>query len=138
MKYYIATSLSRIEDHNLVRDALKRCGHAISYDWTLHVSVKSVSLGRLREFAILDLSGILEADFVMILLPGGKGTHLELGFAIGNKKKIFLHSEDPFLFELGPQTNSFYHHPDLTRLCCPLVDVAATVHSSLCSSVALT
>lgn len=137
MKYYIATSLSRILDHNLVRDALKRCGHAISYDWTLHGSVKSVSIERLQEVAIFELNGVLEADFVVVLLPGGKGTHLELGFAMGNNKKIFLHSEDPSLFELGPQTNAFYHYPDLIRLGCPLIDVATTIHSNLCSPASL-
>jgi hypothetical protein len=132
MKYYIATSLSRISSHNLVRDTLMKFGHEISYDWTLHGSVKSESTERLREIAIFELKGVLEADFVIVLLPGGKGTHLELGFAMGNSKKIFLHSEDSSLFDLGPQTNAFYHHPDLTRLFCPLVDIAVTVQSNLC------
>lgn len=127
MKYYIATSLSRATDHNLVRDALRGCGHAISYDWTSHGSVKSVSLERLREVAVFELNGILEADFVIVLLPGGSGTHLELGFALGNNKRVFLHSEDPSLFDLGPQTNAFYHHPDLIRLNCPLIDLATTI-----------
>jgi hypothetical protein len=133
MKYYIATSLARVTDHNLVRDALKRLGHTICYDWTLHGSVKSVSFERLREVAIYELNGISEADFVVVLLPGGKGTHLELGFAMGNNKKIFLHSEDPSLFELGPLTNAFYHHPNLIRLCDPLDNVATKIHSNLCS-----
>jgi nucleoside 2-deoxyribosyltransferase len=137
MKYYIATSLQRSTDHNLVRDTLKNFGHALSYDWTSHGSVKSVSIERLQEVAIFELNGVLEADFVIVLLPGGKGTHLELGFALGNNKKIFLHSEDRSLFDLGPQTNAFYHHPNLTLLCCPLAEVATTVHSSLCSSAPL-
>lgn len=119
-------------DHNLVRDALNSFGHAISYDWTLHGSVKSVSTERLQEVAIFEVNGVSAADFVIVLLPGGKGTHFELGFAMGNNKKIFLHSEDPSLFEVGPQTNVFYHHPDLIRLCCPLVDIATAIHSSLC------
>ncbi len=131
MKYYIATSLSRVAAHHMVRDTLKICGHEIVYDWTLHGSVKSVSKERLREVATLELNGVSEADFVVILLPGGNGTHLELGFAIAKEKKVFLHSEDPLLFELGPQTNAFYHHPDVTLLNCPLADVAATVHSLL-------
>jgi hypothetical protein len=61
--------------HNSVRDALKNRGHEISYDWTLHGSVKSVSKERLREVASLELDGISEADFVVVLLPGGNGTH---------------------------------------------------------------
>lgn len=117
--------------HNLARDALKILGHEISYDWTLHGSVKSVSIERLREVSVNELKGLSEADFVVVLLPGGNGTHLELGFAIASGKRVFLHSEDPALFELGPQTNAFYHHPDVIRLSCPLADVATLIHSLL-------
>jgi nucleoside 2-deoxyribosyltransferase len=131
MKFYIATSLSRMSAHHMVRDALKQWGHEMSYDWTLHGSVKSVSKERLREVASLELDGVAEADFVIVLLPGGKGTHLELGFAIARGKRVFLHSEDSLVFELGPQTNAFYHHPDVTLLHCPLADVGATVQSLL-------
>ncbi len=131
MKYYIATSLSRITSHQLVRDALQTLGYEITYDWTSHGSVKSVSKERLREVATIELDGVSKADFVVVLLPGGGGTHVELGFAIGKGKKVFLHSEDPLAFELGPQTNAFYHHPDLIRLHCPISEVGATVHSLL-------
>lgn len=131
MKFYIATSLSRMTDHRIVRDMLRQCGHEISYDWTLHGSVKSVSKERLQEVASLELNGVAEADFVVVLLPGGNGTHLELGFALARGKKVFLHTEDSFIFELGPQTNAFYHHPDVTRLHCPLAEVGTTVHSLL-------
>ena len=131
MNYYIATSLSRMVAHHVVRDALKLCGHEISYDCTLHGSVKSVSKELLREVAVLELDAISRADFVVVLLPGGNGTHLELGFAIARGKKVFLHSEDALLFELGPQTNVFYHHPDVVRFHCPLADVGMEVHSLL-------
>lgn len=117
--------------HHVVRDALSICGHEITYDWTLHGSVKSVSKERLREVAALELDGVSKADFVVVLLPGGYGTHIELGFSIATGKKIFLHCEDPLVFELGPQTNVFYHHPDVTRLHCPIADVGASVHSLL-------
>lgn len=137
MKYYIATSLSRMTAHHVVRDALRMWGHEISYDWTLHGSVKSVSKERLREVAALELDAISKADFVVVLLPGGNGTHLELGFAIASGKKVFLHSEDSLVFELGPQTNAFYHHPDVTRLHCPIADVGATVHSLLAQPATL-
>ena len=130
MKYYIATSLANVKAHHQVRDALQALGHEISYDWTSHGSVKSVSKERLREVAIRELEGISEVDFVLVLLPGGTGTHLELGFSIGSGKKIFLHSEDPALFELGPQTNAFYHHPDVTQLTCRLDEVASLIHNS--------
>lgn len=137
MKFYIATSISRATAHRIVRDALKECGHEISYDWTLHTSEKSISKERLQEIALLDLAGVSKADFVIVLLPGGNGTHLELGFSIASGKRVFLHTEDSFTFELGPKTNAFYHHPDITRLHCPLAEVGMTVHSLLMQPASL-
>ena len=131
MKYYIATSLLRITSHQVARDALQTLGHEITYDWTSHGSVQSVSKERLREVATIELDAVSKAEFVVVLLPGGNGTHLELGFAIAKGKRVFLHSEDSLAFELGPQTNVFYHHPDIIRLNCPISEVGATVHSLL-------
>jgi hypothetical protein len=68
MKFYIATSLSNMMSHNSVRDALALFEHEISYDWTLHGSVKSISKERLREVAIQELEGVLKADFIVILI----------------------------------------------------------------------
>lgn len=135
MKYYIATSLTRAAAHHVVRDALNAWGHEITYDWTVHGSVKSVSKERLREVAEVELEAITEADFVVVLLPGGFGTHLELGFSIAKGKRVFLHSEDPSSFELGPATNAFYHHPEVTQLLAPLCDVGGKVHSLLATVV---
>lgn len=137
MKFYIATSLSNWASHNKVRDALIAFEHEISYDWTLHGRVISASKDRLRELAIQELRGVSEADVLIVLLPGGRGTHIELGFSIANQKKVFLHSEDSLLFELGPEANAFYHHPDVTCVSCPLEDLPSFVNSSLVESVCM-
>lgn len=135
MKFYIATSLSKMTAHNTVRNSLQKLGYEISYDWTVHGSVKSVSKKRLEEVALLELNGVADADFIVVLLPGGKGTHIELGFALGKEKRVFLHTEDPSLFELGPQTSAFYHHPDIIQLNCPLIDIGVAVHASISQTV---
>lgn len=137
MKFYIATSFSRVTAHHTVRDSLKQMGHEISYDWTLDESGKSISKEHLKEVALLELAGVSEADFVVVLLPGGNGSHLELGFALAKEKQIFLHSEDPLLFEPGPQTKVFYHHPDIVCLHCPLADIGTQVHSLLMQPASL-
>ena len=131
MNYYIATSILRAKEHNLVRDSLKKLGHVLTYDWTVHGSVKLESKERLQEVAVSECRGLVEADVVVVLLPGGGGTHFELGFSIASGKKVFLHSEDPLLFELGAQTNAFYHHPELIRLTMPLADVGFAVNASI-------
>lgn len=83
MRYYIATALERAADHTLVRDAMAAAGHQITYDWTAHGSVQSEGLDRIREVAEAETRGVLDADLVIVLLPGGRGTHAELGIAIG-------------------------------------------------------
>ena len=127
MKYYIATSTSRVPFHNQVRDLLKEFGHEITYDWTTHGSVRETSLSRLQQVAHAELEGILNSDFVLVLLPGGKGTHTELGFSIASKKRVFIHSEDPSVFEIGPQVCAFYHHADVVRLSCPIKDLVQKI-----------
>lgn len=97
-----------------------------------------VSKKRLQEVSIHELNGVSESEFVVVLLPGGKGTHLELGFAIAKGKKIFLHSEDPTLFELGPQTNAFYHHPDVMCLTCSFDNIAFEIYSIFSTPAILT
>lgn len=135
MKYYIATSTTRAFAHNVVRDGLKKLGHEITYDWTTHGSVRLTSLARLREVAHAELQGILDSDFVVILLPGGKGTHVELGFSIASKKRVLIHSEDPALFELGPEACAFYHHADVIQFSGSIDQAAETVHSLIIPAI---
>ncbi len=135
MKYYIATSTERIAAHNLVRDQLNQWGHVITNDWTTHGNVRNSSLARLREVAVAMVQGVVEADFVLVLLPGGKGTHTELGLSLGGGKKVFIHSEDPSAFELGPQVCAFYHHPSVVRLSGPIEQVAALVAAPIAKEV---
>lgn len=120
--FYIATSLSRAPEHNQLRDALVNRGYRITYDWTVHGSVKTSSLTRLEEVAHYEARGVLSADIVIVLLPGGFGTHAELGMAIGAQKKIILHSEDGEIFTACEKTCAFYHHRNASQLVCELSD----------------
>ena len=60
-------------------------------------------------------NAILESDVVIILLPGGKGSHIELGIALGRGKKIFLYSADEKVNELDT-TSTFYHLPEVEQV----------------------
>lgn len=99
MKFYIATTLDNWCVHNLVRDILSKQGHEITYDWTIHGPAWPKGLDFVREIALNECSGVLHADFVVVLLPAGRGTHVELGMAIALKNlssstlKILLFSQ---------------------------------------------
>lgn len=111
MKFYIATKLERHADHNAVRDLMAAEGHEITYDWTSHGPVWTAGAARIREVSLLETNGVLEADLVIVLLPGGRGTHAELGMAIAAGKRVLMHCADPDLFGATPETCAFYHHP---------------------------
>jgi hypothetical protein len=116
VKYYIATRLERHADHNIVRDALAAKGNQITYDWTVHGPVWRSGEDRIREVSQLETQGVLDADVVIVLLPGGRGTHAELGMALAAGKPVILHSEDPAPFGATPETCAFYHHPLCVRV----------------------
>jgi hypothetical protein len=134
-KFYIATQIDRSKEHNIVRDLLIKEGHIITYDWTVHGSVRRSSIERLTGVAHNMMQAVRDADFVVVLLPGGKGTHTEFGAALALGKKIFVHCEDEEVFLPTEKTSAFYHHPLVTKIVCPFHEfvisgIYGPVHSS--------
>jgi len=69
----------------------------------------------MTEYAKLESKGIVDSDVVVILLPAGRGAHIELGMALALNKKIFLCSatKDEFSIE---NTVAFYGLPSIVQL----------------------
>lgn len=105
MKFYIASGLQNKENVQYVAAHLKACGLTHTYDWTQND--RSDSFEELKIIGEAERTGVLEADFLIVLLPGGKGTHTELGIALGHHKRVYLYSpnEDINNFSL---TSTFY------------------------------
>lgn len=125
-KFYIATYLERHAEHNLVRDRLVAAGHEITYDWTSHGSVKECSEERLTEVAEAELRGVTEADFVVVLLPGGRGTHAEIGAAVALGIPTYIHSTQSALFTTTDATCAFYWPRCVRRSLNPSLEEFAT------------
>ncbi len=117
-KAYIATRLENHVKHNEVRDALLRCGVELTYDWSILGPVWREGLHRIREVAELETNGVKEADFVVVILPGGRGTHAELGMALALEKQVYILAEgaECYLLRAVSETCAFYHH----RKCIPV------------------
>ena len=92
-------------------------GYVNTYDWT-HERVGGdagkVTLGDLRFIGQRERDAVIAADVVVILLPGGKGTHVELGIAIAQGRRTILHSPDEVINNLET-TSTFYHLPELEK-----------------------
>ena len=117
MKFYIATRLERADDHRIAREVLEAAGHQITYDWTVHGSVKDEGVSRIREVAMAELGGVRDADFVVVLLPGGRGTHAELGAATVLGKPVYLIARPGSrVLDTGAETSAFYHAVGVLRL----------------------
>ena len=112
-KFYVASSLNNKEAVRSVSEYLVSKGYIHTYDWTRNESVSS--LEQLREIGQAEKDAVLEADFLIVLLPGGKGTHIEFGIALGQGKQIYLYSETEEINEVG-KTSTFYHLPQVEKI----------------------
>lgn len=88
MNFYVASKLSNAESVRRVHQALRDDGHTLTYDWTLHGPVWREGWKRCRQVSVFELEGVKDADVVVVLLPGGRGTHVELGAALAMDKHV--------------------------------------------------
>lgn len=112
MKFYIASSLKNIDQVKYVSKRLKNKGFIHTYDWTVNENV--TTLEELKAIGQKEKNAVIEADFVVVLLPAGKGSHIELGIAMGNDKKIYLYSPNKEVDNIE-KTSTFYHLPEIEK-----------------------
>ena len=129
MKYYVASGVSNAEKVNQAADALNAAGHQRTYDWTGHGDVSKADPAFKRHVAASESMGVLEAELVVLLLPGRFGTHAELGMALAtaDNKRILLWSETPAPFDGTEGFCVFYHHPAVERVVCPFEELLETL-----------
>lgn len=110
MNFYVASSF---KNKNLVREVslkLKQLGWHHTYDWTQNE--RANSLETLQKIGILEKQAVAASDIVVVILPGGKGSHIELGLAIAWQKKTFLYAPNLETRDMDA-TSTFYHLPEV-------------------------
>ena len=128
MRFYVGSSFSNIEEVRFMRNELIALGHTHTYDWTQNE--RATSIDALRSIGEEEVSGIQSADFVVILLPGGKGAHVELGIAIGTNKHVFLYDLGDQMMNME-ETSTFYHVDAVQRLEGPFYDLPHRIQGRL-------
>jgi nucleoside 2-deoxyribosyltransferase len=126
-KYYIASKLENVDQVRAVKGMLDAAGWHHTYDWTVHGSVQTCGTERIAEVAKAEARGVMKADVVVVLLPGGRGTHVEIGLALANlwacgecatdeDITICLYSLNPEEdFGTAGKTCAFYHYPGVQK-----------------------
>ncbi len=128
MRFYIATRLENAAQHLQVARILTAAGWELTYNWTVHGSVKREGEARIAEVAMAEAAGIAAADIVIVLLPGGRGTHCELGMAIALCKSIYILADPAAgFFAQDERTCAFYHSPTVRRVEGEILDLLEQV-----------
>lgn len=109
--FYVATGLERVDDQRTIVNALTDAGHQVTYDWAAHGSVQATP-GIWASVAKSEAEGVAGADYVIVLLPGGYGTHVELGLALGAHRRVIIVGDQL----TNGRTCIFYHHPAIRRV----------------------
>lgn len=114
MKFYIGSGFKNCELVNYYSKILEEKGWKNTYNWTKNIN-KDISIEDLKEISKLEQKGISDSDIVIILLPAGRGTHIELGMSIALNKKIFLCTSNKEEFSIE-NTVGFYQIPSIVKL----------------------
>lgn len=110
MKFYVASSFKNVENVRYISQELKNHGFVQTYDWTVYG--RTSELADLERIGSLEKRAVMDSDIVIILLPAGKGSHIEMGMALAAGRKVFLYSPDDAVYDIG-LTSTFYHLPEV-------------------------
>lgn len=80
-----------------------------------------------------EFEAIRSSDFVVILLPAGKGSHVELGIADGTGVPVFLHDSTDSMTNVET-TSTFYHIANVVQLPCEFEDIPKQIHAYFSNS----
>lgn len=114
MKFYIGSGMKNCKLASYYANMLKENGCEQTYDWVKNVG-DDASLLDMIKYATLESQAIVDSDVVVILLPAGRGTHIELGMAMALNKKVFLCSATKEEFSIE-NTVAFYELPKIIEL----------------------
>ncbi|MGO4500694.1 group-specific protein [Paenibacillus sp. 2RAB27] len=127
MKFYLASSFKNIDNVRYVAKQLKSMGYLQTYDWTMHTGIDS--LQELAAIGAKEKEAVLRADLFIIMLPAGKGSHVELGLALGAGKAIFMYSANDEMNDID-KTSTFYQLPEVQKIIGPIDDLVLTINKS--------
>lgn len=106
MKFYIASSLKNKALVQYVSLKLLSEGYTHTYDWT--INQRATTTAQLHRIGTLEKDAIAACDIFILLLPAGKGSHVELGMALALGKRIYIYATE----EIDPATASTFYFVD--------------------------
>jgi len=120
-RFFVSSRKDRNAEADALSAELTKHGWERTYAWK---ALDSETPEDLAKFAVAELEGVRNADFLIVLLPGGFGTHVEIGAALALGKPIILHSPDQKTLK-EPYPCPFHYHPGVKLLISGTLDIDA-------------
>jgi nucleoside 2-deoxyribosyltransferase len=118
--FYLATRKDDSERADTLSKALNAHGWERTFTW------KNQNDGTLDGNAIIaaaEIEGVRKADVLIVLLPGGFGTHVEIGAALALGKPVILHAPDRTTLD-KPYPCVFHYHPRVKLLVSETLEIS--------------
>jgi nucleoside 2-deoxyribosyltransferase len=122
-RFYLATRKDRDQEANALSQALTDRGWKRTFVWSAQ---DGAGASRHAEIAVQELNGVREADVLVVLLPGGFGTHVEIGAALALGKPVILCAPNQKTLET-PYPCVFHYHPNVRIFVSETLDVDMVV-----------
>jgi nucleoside 2-deoxyribosyltransferase len=122
-RFYLATRKDRSDEADVLSAALTAQGWERTYAWSALDPADTESFANVAQ---QEIAGVRAADVLIVLLPGGFGTHVEIGAALALGKPVVVHAPDELTLQT-PYRCIFHHHPLVKILISETLDVAAIV-----------
>jgi nucleoside 2-deoxyribosyltransferase len=120
-RFYVSSRKDRSAHADALSETLKARGWERTFVWT-DQGVSSPEAH--ASTAEAELAGVREADVLIVLLPGGFGTHVEIGAALALGKQVILHAPDRKTLD-DPYPCVFHYHRKVKILISATPDVEA-------------
>ena len=111
LKVYVASRLENAAAVRVMYAVLHDAGLQVAYDWTRDGDVRGRGVMARREVSEKEIRAVRESDALVLLCPGGRGAHVELGAALALGIAVVV---------VGPidglSDPAFYSHPRVARV----------------------
>jgi nucleoside 2-deoxyribosyltransferase len=122
-RFYVSSRKDRSAHADALSEELIAIGWERTFVWT---EQDGKGPNDHAKIAVKELEGIREADVLVVLLPGGYGTHVEIGAALALGKPVIIHSPDQKTL-VTPYRCIFHYHPAVKLLVSEALDVEAVL-----------
>ena len=124
-RFYLATRKDRAGEADAISAALKTHGWERTLTWTSQDGQRPAQHAKVAQD---ELEAVRNADVLIVMLPAGRGTHIETGIALAMEKLVIIHAPSREILD-DPYPCPFHYLPGVKILISESLDADAILAS---------